>query len=211
MNWTRLLLIRHGETAWNIEGRLQGWQNSSLSELGMAQARRLAQSLVGLDPPVLMTSDAGRALATAGAIGEAIGRTPIADSRLREISFGELEGHVSSTLPPEVQAVRERLMGMDPTCTQAFPGGESPADVSKRVWSCLNEVASRHAGEYVVIVSHGGVLACVLRTVLGVQAGAPRRFRIGNTALVHLVRVEAGPWFLDFDDLDPLTPASRPA
>ena len=212
MNPTRLLLIRHGETAWNIEGRLQGWGDSPLSAHGMGQAMRLAESLTGAAPAALVCSDAGRALATAAFIGLRIGQEPHPDPRLREISFGSLEGHLNATLPADMLAAKNGIMAMDPTCTLALPGGESPAAVSQRVWSCLDELAERYRGTTVLVVSHGGVLASVLRTVLGIPAGVPRRFRIGNTALIHLVRADRGdPWLLDFDDLDPLSPASRPA
>ncbi len=208
---TRFLLIRHGETEWNIEGRLQGWRDSPLSAHGLGQAMRLAESLAGAAPVALYCSDAGRALTTASAIGMRISQTPVQDPRLREISFGHWEGHISAGMPPDILAAKEGIMAMDPTCTQSLPGGESPATVSARVWSCLDELAHRYQGATVLVVSHGGVLASVLRTVLGIPAGAPRRYRIGNTAIVHLVRVGSSPWLLDFDDLDPLSPASRPA
>ncbi len=211
MTATRLLLIRHGETEWNIEGRLQGWQDSALSAHGVGQAMRLAESLAGSVAVALICSDAGRAVTTASAIGLRIAQTPVQDPRLREISFGHWEGHISAGMPADILAAKEGIMAMDPTCTQALPGGESPATVSARVWSCLDELAARYAGATVLIVSHGGVLASVLRTVLGIPPGAPRRYRIGNTAIVHLVRTGDGPWLLDFDDLDPLSPASRPA
>ena len=211
MNQTRLLLIRHGETEWNIEGRLQGWRDSPLSKHGLGQAMRLAESLVGAASVALVCSDAGRALTTANAIGMRIDLTPRADPRLREISFGQFEGHISAAMPIDILAAKEGIMAMDPTCTQALPGGESPATVSARVWSCLDELAAQHAGETVLVVTHGGVLASVLRTVLGIPPGAPRRYRIGNTAIVHLVRTGDAPWLLDFDDLDPRSPACRPA
>ncbi len=211
MTQTRLLLIRHGETEWNIEGRLQGWHDSPLSAHGLGQAMRLAESLAGCASIALVCSDAGRALSTANAIGMRLNQTPQPDPRLREISFGNWEGHVSSGMPPDIVAAKEGIMGMDPTCTEALPGGESPATVSARVWSCLDELATRYRGETVLVISHGGVLASVLRTVLGIPPGAPRRYRIGNTAIVHLVRTGDGPWLLDFDDLDPRSPASRPA
>ena len=211
MTQTRLLLIRHGETEWNIEGRLQGWQDSPLSQQGLGQAMRLAESLAGTASVALVCSDAGRALTTANAIGMRIGLTPRADPRLREISFGQWEGHISAAMPVDILSAKEGIMAMDPTCTQALPGGESPATVSARVWSCLDELAAQNTGETVLVVSHGGVLASVLRTVLGIPPGAPRRYRIGNTAIVHLVRTGDAPWLLDFDDLDPRSPASRPA
>jgi probable phosphoglycerate mutase len=208
---TRLSLIRHGETEWNIAGRLQGWEDSPLSALGLAQATRLAEALVGITPAALVCSDIGRAVATATIIGGRIGIAPQTDARLREISFGKFEGRPQGTMPPEDIAERDRILAMDPACTQAIPGGESPAQVSVRAWACLDELASRHAGATVLVVSHGGVLACVLRTVLGIPAFAPRRFVIGNTAYITIVRNDRGPWMLEFDDLDPLQPASRPA
>jgi len=211
MVMTRIFLIRHGETEWNIAGRLQGWQDSALSAQGLAQAMRLAESLAGLDAAALICSDAGRALATANTIGLRLGLTPQADPRLREISFGHWEGHISAALPPEVFAAKEGIMAMDPTCTQALPGGESPATVSARAWSCLEELADRHAEATVLVVSHGGVLASVLRTVLGIPPGMPRHYRIGNTAIVQLIHRPGAAWLVDFDDLDPLTPASWPA
>jgi probable phosphoglycerate mutase len=211
MQQTRLSLIRHGETEWNIAGRLQGWEDSPLSALGLSQANRLADTLVGLKPSILMSSDAGRAVATATIIGGKLGLAPTIDVRLREINFGKFEGKVQGTMPPEEIAERDRILAMDPACTAAIPGGESPAQVSARVWSCIDEVSGQLAGTTILVVSHGAVLACVLRSVLGVPAFAPRRFVIGNTAFITLVRMGNGPWMVEFDDLDPLTPASRPA
>lgn len=209
---TRILLVRHGETEWNIAGRLQGWQDSPLSARGLAQVHRLAEALIGCAAVALVASDAGRAVATAGVIGDRIGLATRLDARLREISFGSVEGLTRAALPPEIETARAQIMAMDPSCNVALAGGESPATVSARVWSCLDELASRHAGSTVVVVSHGGVLASVLRTVLGIPAGAPRRFRIGNTAVVQVVRRhEAEPWAIEFDDLDPVSPASSPA
>ena len=172
---------------------------------------RLAESLGGAASVALVSSDAGRALTTENAIGMRIDLIPRVDPRLREISFGQWEGHISAAMPIDILSAKEGIMAMDPTCTQALPGGESPATVSARVWSCLDELAAQHAGKTVLVVTHGGVLASVLRTVLGIPPGAPRRYRIGNTAIVHLVRTGDSPWLLDFDDLDPRSPACRPA
>jgi len=164
---TRFLFIRHGETDWNREGRWQGQADVPLNAVGLAQAARLAEELYNtahLD--AIYASDLKRAYQTAEALAAVYGLPIHLDPRLREIHQGEWQG----LLVTEIEARYERIFHLrrqDPW-SMAPPGGETAADVRKRVVEALAELAARHPYETVAIVAHGFVLA-VARAV---NAGA---------------------------------------
>lgn len=145
----RISLVRHGRTAWNVDRRLLGWTDIPLDPVGRAQAVALGRSidLAGYD--AVWTSDLDRASATAGFAGWPAS----ADSRLREIDFGEYEGLTWDGLPPDA---RDALVGFDGF--QA-PGGESAAQFVARIREFLD---TRDFGAHLV-VTHGGVIRAILR------------------------------------------------
>jgi probable phosphoglycerate mutase len=145
----RLWLARHGETAWNVVHRFQGWADIELTATGRAQANALGARLAGRRFDRVWSSDLGRAVETARlAVGE-----PTTDRRLREIDFGTLEGLVWDQLGEEV---RLALRGFDGF--QA-PGGESMAAFKQRV---LEFIAELGPGDHLV-VTHGGVIRMLTR------------------------------------------------
>ena len=152
---TTLLLARHGETDWNRELRIQGSSDIELNELGRRQARFLAQELTDVDLDAIYSSDLSRAHATAAAVAATHGLDVNLDPRLRERSFGSWEG-----------LTREDIA--------AFPAGsrhdgESDDDVRARVLGAVEEIAAKHPGEQVLIVSHGGALNTLWHHALGVK------------------------------------------
>lgn len=181
-----LWLVRHGETPWNAEGRFQGHYDINLSPQGLRQAYRVAERLAacrqGFDG--LYSSDLQRAVLTAKPIAEALGLTPSYDPRLREIYAGELQGLLRSEMPalyPEFHQAIQR----DPWNTPR-PGGESMADLAKRVQEFLGELPQ---GRFIV-VTHGGVIRALLKIVLELENGAWRRFQIQNTSITRLLYPE---------------------
>ena len=156
---TRLLLIRHGQSVWNASRRWQGHSDAPLSELGRRQAREAAEALA--DEPVagLYSSDLRRAFATAQIVGEPHGLVPVADARLRELDVGAWGGLTRAQIEarwPDALAAFDRG---DPDARAV--GGETRRELERRVRAALDELAARHAGDTLVVVAHGGVLAAV--------------------------------------------------
>lgn len=157
---TRLILIRHGETDWNVEGRWQGQADVPLNERGRRQAVALAEALRSVPIDALYSSDLARACLTAHEIGRVKGLPVRVDPRLREIHQGEWQGLL-------VREIEARYAGLfaerrrNPLSV-APPGGETVAEAKRRVIQVLEEVAQEHPHETVLIVSHGFALALAL-------------------------------------------------
>jgi len=181
MDSATLLLIRHGETAWNAESRIQGQLDVPLSNAGIWQAGRLAQRLAGERIDAIFASDLARAWLTAQPIGQSRQIDPVPDLRLRERHFGIFQGHtldeISTRWPSEFASWRER----DPDW--AIPEGESGQQFIDRVLHALDEIAHRHAGQTVAVVAHGGVLDVAYRHARGLAWNAPRQHLMANAAL----------------------------
>ena len=152
---TTLLLARHGETDWNRELRIQGSSDIELNELGRRQAQHLAQELTDVDLDAIYSSDLTRARATAAAVAATHGLEVNLDDRLRERSFGSWEG-----------LTREDISTFP---TGSRHDGESDDEVRERVLAAVEEIATNHPGEQVLIVSHGGALNTLWHHALGVK------------------------------------------
>jgi broad specificity phosphatase PhoE len=162
---TLLLLIRHGETDWNREGRFMGRTDLPLNMAGLAQAETAAASLRGQKLDAIYTSDLQRARQTAEIVARAVGAPVIPDARLREIDQGEWEGKLFSRIletDAEIFARRRR----EPLDTTA-PGGESVRQIQARLLPLLDEIARRHPRGRVALVSHGVTLAVMKVHLLG--------------------------------------------
>ncbi len=155
--WTRLFVVRHGETKWNFEGRWQGWLDSPLTEKGREQAARAGETLKDCGAKILYSSDAGRARETATIIGQALGLQPQPDAALRERFYGEYEGMTSAEIDDKFPDTRYES-GRDMRDTWRPIGGESLVEVTARVITFIRQVAAEHPGETVAIVTHAGVL-----------------------------------------------------
>lgn len=178
---TRLILVRHGETVWNRERRMQGHRDSPLSEHGKWQADRVARRLAQQSFAALYSSDLGRAYLTAKSVSDATGHEIVADAELRERHFGVFEGltveEISSGYPDEYLRFKSR----DPD--YAVPGGESARAFRDRCIACLERIARRHAGDDVVVVTHGLVLDMLYRAAHGMDLEAPRPVPLLNASL----------------------------
>lgn len=192
-----LLLIRHGETAWNAEHRIQGSLDIPLSAAGFWQAGRLAQKLAAERIDAVYASDLARAWLTAEPVAEKHGLPLRADIRLRERCFGIFEGHtldeIAARWPAEFAALRER----DPAW--AMPEGESGAAFIERVNAALHDIALAWAGATVAVVAHGGVLDVAYRTARALAWDAPREHVMANAA-INRVAAAAPPLALEILD-----------
>ena len=156
---TRLLLIRHGQSTWNAARRWQGHSDVPLSDLGRDQARRAARALAAETIDALYASDLVRALETAQIVGEPHGLEPARDPRLRELDVGAWCGLTRDEITARWP---EALLAFDRGDPDARPtGGETRAELAHRVQAALEDLAARHAGATLAIVSHGGVLAAI--------------------------------------------------
>ena len=177
---TRLILVRHGETEWNRETRIQGQRDSALSAEGRAQARAVGARLAREGATHLVSSDLGRTMDTARAVADATGLAIEALPGLRERAFGIFEGRtlaeIEATWPDEHARWRSR----DPH--YAIPGGESLVQLRRRVGDCLAALAARGLSQ-LIVVTHGGVLDVVYRIAMGLPDDARRAWPLLNASL----------------------------
>ena len=186
---TTFLLLRHGETLWNRGGRLQGWQDSPLSEAGRAQASALAERLAGERVDAIVASDLGRTRDTAAPIAARLGLALRLDAGLRERCYGEFEGMTWAEIERARPLDYHRLAARDPE--YVVPGGESGVQFRDRVVAALEHLGRMLADATVVVVTHGGVLGIVYRHAMDIPLAMPRTFSVPNAAVNH-VRIEGG-------------------
>ena len=173
----RIILVRHGETAWNAEGRAQGFTDVELSEVGVWQADLLGRSLADEPIEAIYASDLSRAIATARAIAEPHSLEVETDADLRELNQGLLEGLNSQ----EMRAGHAELLkewNVRPADVK-MPEGESMAELQERAWRAIERVLERHSqGEgTVVVVSHNLAIHSILCKILGLDLSEFRRLK----------------------------------
>jgi probable phosphoglycerate mutase len=180
MATTRVILVRHGETLWNLEDRYQGQLDSPLTETGIVQSKALASRLAREQFTALYTSDLGRALRTAEIIAKQTGHGVATDARLRERHLGIFQGLSQEEL--QQKFAQEYALFKTSGPEYVVPDGESTDQACGRMLTCLHDLASRHAGDSIVVVAHGGVLTALFRDTLKIPRGAPRRFARPNAS-----------------------------
>lgn len=185
---TRICMIRHGETAWNAERRLQGQLDVALNKNGLAQAAAVGRWLLKTERiQEVFSSDLSRAWHTAEAIASVFGLEPRRLPEMRERRYGVFEGLTyaeARRLHPEAYAAHDARIP-----DFVVPGGgESLLQFHGRVTSCLESLVERHGGKTLAVVVHGGVLDIVNRYLRGNALDIPRDFRIPNTGLNWVVR-----------------------
>jgi probable phosphoglycerate mutase len=186
----QLLIIRHGETAWNVEGRIQGHRDSPLTARGLEQARAAAARLARERVEALYCSDLGRARQTAHEVAAATALPVQIDGGLRERAFGIVEGRTWDEFRAAEPEQARRLLD-DPAHT--VPGGESLAAFRVRVTEALRRIALGAGAGPVAVVTHGGVLGVLYREAMGIPLVAPRTYSTPNAGVNHFV-YEGGRW-----------------
>lgn len=185
---TRICLVRHGETAWNAEGRVQGQLDVPLSEIGHAQARATAAALAGERFEAVYASDLSRACQTAAPVAERLGLPVWLEPALRERHYGMFESLTYVEVKERFPAEYARFRDKDPEFD--FVSGESLRRFAERTVACIAGLVRRHAGGSILVVTHGGVLEMVFRHAAGRGLSSPRDFELPNAGLN---RLEASP------------------
>jgi alpha-ribazole phosphatase len=208
---TRLLLVRHGQTTWNGEARIQGQTDTALSDLGERQARRLGARLAGEAIDAAYASDLQRAWRTAEIALDGRPHEIVRDPAWRELHFGAWEGLVyddAARRDPDLAKRRLR----DPAHV-APPGGENLADLARRVLPAAQRLHTSHGGQTVVVVTHGGCVRVLVCTLLGLELNRAWHLHAANCGLTSVRWHEWGPvlelWnethYLDGDGASGLT------
>ena len=187
---TRIVAIRHGETTWNADGRLQGQLDIPLNAVGRAQASRLADALRDEGLRAVVASDLGRAWQTAQALAEPLGLPLTAAPGLRERGFGIFEGLTRDEVAARWPDAHARWHRRDPD--YAPPGAESLVDFSARCLAAAEAAAQAHPGSAIALVCHGGVLDCLYRAATGQTLDAPRTWQLGNAGINRLLYTGSG-------------------
>lgn len=206
MQATRLIAIRHGETAWNTATRLQGHLDIDLNDHGRWQAGRVAQALDGESIQAIYSSDLVRAHDTARAVASVAGPAVQAHSGLRERHFGNLQGQTHAEI--EAHWPREALLWRQRDPLWVPEGGESLTAFYQRIINTVSALAGAHIGQQIVLVAHGGVLDMLYRHATGQSLQAPRSWQLGNASVNRLLWTPEGLTVVGWSDdrhLDPET------
>ncbi len=203
---TRICLVRHGETEWNAERRIQGQIDIALNETGLQQAAAAGRWLSAAGIAALYSSDLQRAWRTAELIGSQIGLTPLPVPEMRERRYGVFEGLTYDEARERHPAGYAAFEGRN--ADYAFENGESLGEMYERVTGKLKEIAAGHPGQVIAIVLHGGVLDIINRFVRGNSLETPRDFLIPNAGINWIAAVD-GVWHLEtWGETDHLEPGA---
>ena len=196
MSATHLIVVRHVETVWNADRRKQGQLDSPPTKVGVAQARAVAARFAAEEEKfaALYSSDLGRARFTAEEIGKATNHEVLLKTGLRERHFGVFGGltdeQCAARFPVEFESWHKNL------ADYPIPEGESWREFHGRAVECFENIAEKHAGERVVIVTHGGVLDTLFRHVFEIPLGKPRHAKLWN-ASINIFTFNGGVWQLN--------------
>lgn len=190
---TELIVVRHGETVWNREGRQQGWLDTDLTELGVAQTQAVAEGLAEAGIAAVYSSDLGRAVKSAQIIAEKLGLAVVTEERLRERNLGIVQGMTLAEFAEEKPDEYARFSSCD--ADYVVPEGESRRQISERVVASVNDIAGRHEGKRVLLVAHGGVLNSMFRYAVGLEPAGERGFLLYNSS-INMFVVRNGKWQL---------------
>lgn len=194
MSITKITIVRHGETEWNKAIRLQGHQDSSLTQKGIEQAEQLAETIHLREFDLLISSDLGRVKHTTRIINKHLNLKVIENKNLRERAFGVMEGRSLDYIESNFPDVHKAYMTRD--AEFPIPEGESLVQFNQRIVNCINTIAKDYSGKSILVIAHGGVLDCVFRKICGIDLGSTRIFSVYNTS-VNSILINNGEWKLE--------------
>ena len=187
----QVYLVRHGETQWNAERRIQGQSDSPLTAKGEQQAQQVAERAKALGITHVIASDLGRTQRTAEIIADYCECEISLDARLRELDMGVLEQRPIDSLTEEEEQWRRQLV--NGTSDGRIPEGESMQELSDRMHAVLATCLELPEGSRPLLVSHGMALGCLVSTILGLPAWAERRLRLRNCSISR-IDYQQSPW-----------------
>lgn len=176
---TRIVLIRHGETDWNVEGRYQGQADPPLNARGREQAHKLARELAKTGIDVIYSSPLRRAWETAEIVARVLGVPLHPEPRLMEIHQGEWQGRLRSEIAARYPELFRRWLTEPWEVTP--PGGEHLRDVQRRVYAAVDEILARHRGQTIALVTHRIPIALLKVRYQGLNRDAVRTLALPNT------------------------------
>lgn len=179
-----LILVRHGETEWNLSGRIQGHLDSPLTALGSEQGRRVTERLSGFKIGAVYASDVGRATVTAELIATPHGLTVTQVGALRERCYGDFEGRTLQELSQHDAATVKTWLADRQQL--APPHGETQPQMAERVVTALREIAGKHLGEMVAVATHGGPIKSAVFSILQAPLSAWDRTWVSNGSITIL-------------------------
>jgi probable phosphoglycerate mutase len=203
---TRILAIRHGETAWNVDSRIQGHLDIPLNDTGRWQARRLGQAVADEAIAQVYASDLSRAFETAQAVAHAHGGQIVTDTGLRERNFGSFQGQTFKEIETRWPDQAERWRKRDPDFAPG--GGESLREFYARCVGTAARLAAAHPGQTIALVAHGGVMDCLYRAATRMELQAPRSWQLGNASINRLLHSAEGFALVGWSDVSHLDAAS---
>ena len=188
----KIFTVRHGQTFWNTEGRIQGHTDIPLDETGIAQAEKLGARLADEKVDIIYTSDLLRAARTAEIINGHHGAELVATPALREISFGTYEGQI-------YEEVHDDLRHYQYSVNTSIPGGESVSDYFDRICAFLDEITTK-SHRNITIVGHFGTVRAAICYFLQIPIAERDKFYIGNTAVHCFERGDDGKFAMTLEN-----------
>jgi broad specificity phosphatase PhoE len=189
----RLYLVRHGQTAWNLERRLQGHTDIELDEMGRVQALQVSTAFLGVGVDRILSSDLARCTQTAQRIAEVVGVEPEFEPRLKERSFGVLEGRQFMDFRAEMDA--EVAQSGQSRLDHRPENGESLRQVWDRIGDVADELSAR--SQRAIVVSHGGTLSLLLSRLIDAGPEAAHAFRLTNASITELFQRPDRTWAIE--------------
>jgi alpha-ribazole phosphatase len=181
---TRLLLVRHGRSAWNSLGRIQGQIDIELDDEGIRQAHRVAERVGQYSIGAIYSSPLQRARVTAELIGAKLSLPVTCDDRLMEYQFGVVTGLTWDELVVQHPELAKRWS--DDAWTVPIDGSEGRVTFAARVKAAMDDIIARHPDQQVAVVAHGGTFNVYLAKMLGLDLKRRHPFHFGNTSLSSL-------------------------
>jgi len=197
-------LVRHGQTVWNTENRIQGHYDVPLNEVGMAQARRIADRLRLEQFDAVYSSDLVRATQTANLAADHLQAEVQPTNCLREINLGQYEGLTIEEVKSKHEAAFRRFASLDSDFRA--DGGESLREFFYRVNTCIEKLVWRHTGGRILLFAHGGVVNCALNRAEGLRL-LEKRFHVSNGELAKFrIGYRDDSWTWDLIDREVIEP-----
>ena len=182
---TKVILVRHGQTLWNLEMKYQGHCDVALTDKGIHQAELAAIRLAKEDISAVYASDLNRAFKTAECIAEKHNLSVTAIPELREINFGDWEGMTFEGIsdPANSHWSEEMTKVFSHPGEAKIPGGETFHEVKARAMTALNQLVVKHPNQTIVVVSHGGTIRTILCAILDINLNNVWKIKQDNTAI----------------------------